>query len=176
MADAGHEVACHGELHLRANDRPPAEFRADVTGAKARLEDLIGAEVVGFRAPEWSLRSAANPRLRVVAEAGFRYDSSLMPAWGAGDSANPTEPTLFSWPDGRKLIELPPRFGIGIRGGGAQNYAPPLTVVSACPSRRRAGAARVFVVARAMTPGRGPVGQVQARTSHERTSAGGVVR
>jgi peptidoglycan/xylan/chitin deacetylase (PgdA/CDA1 family) len=108
VADAGHEVACHGELHLRANNRTPAAFRVDIEGAKARLEDLIGGEVVGFRAPEWSLRSASNPRLRLVAEAGFRYDSSLMPSWGAGDSSNPTHPTLFTWSGGQLLIELPP--------------------------------------------------------------------
>lgn len=108
IADADHEVACHGELHLRANDRSPAAFRLDVERAKARLEDLVGREVVGFRAPEWSLRSASNPRLRIVAEAGFRYDSSLMPAWGAGERSNPTHPTLFTWTDGLSLVELPP--------------------------------------------------------------------
>jgi peptidoglycan/xylan/chitin deacetylase (PgdA/CDA1 family) len=105
---AGHEVACHGEVHLRANDRPAAEFRRDIVTAKARLEDLIGAEVTGYRAPEWSLRSIANPRLRVVAECGFRYDSSLSRALGAGDRRNPVGIARVRWPDGLALTEVPP--------------------------------------------------------------------
>jgi peptidoglycan-N-acetylglucosamine deacetylase len=108
LARAGHEVACHGDLHLRANERSPGEFRRDVLRAKGCLEDLVGAPVVGFRAPEWSLRSASNPRLRVVAEAGFRYDSSLMPAPGAGGRGNPTGPVRCSWSDGVELLEIPP--------------------------------------------------------------------
>ncbi len=108
LAAAGHEVACHGELHLRANQRSPAAFRDDLLTAKARLEDLLGSAVVGFRAPEWSLRNAANPRFRIVAEVGFRYDSSLLPAVGAGDLANPTLPTLFVWSPDTRIVEIPP--------------------------------------------------------------------
>jgi peptidoglycan/xylan/chitin deacetylase (PgdA/CDA1 family) len=105
---AGHEVACHGDLHLRANDRPLAEFRRDIADAKARLEELTGRAVRGFRAPEWSLRRAGNPRTRAVAEAGFRYDSSLAPAVGAGGAGNPRAAGWLEWPDGLRLLELPP--------------------------------------------------------------------
>jgi peptidoglycan/xylan/chitin deacetylase (PgdA/CDA1 family) len=108
IADAGHEVACHGELHLRANDLSPARFRADLAAVKARLEDLVGREIAGYRAPEWSLRSASNPRLRIVADCGFRYDSSLAPSPGAGDRSNPREPGRWSWPDGATVVEVPP--------------------------------------------------------------------
>ena len=108
VAAAGHEVACHGELHLRANQRTPEAFRRDLECAKARLEDLVGGRVSGFRAPEWSLRSTANARLKIVAELGFRYDSSLAPAWGSGSTGNPIRPTLLTWADGTQLVELPP--------------------------------------------------------------------
>jgi peptidoglycan/xylan/chitin deacetylase (PgdA/CDA1 family) len=116
VAAAGHEVACHGELHLRANERTPQAFRRDLETAKARLEDLIGARVSGFRAPEWSLRSTANGRLRIVADLGFRYDSSLAPSWGSGSTKNPIRPTLLTWADGAQLIELPPlTWGVRLR-------------------------------------------------------------
>jgi peptidoglycan/xylan/chitin deacetylase (PgdA/CDA1 family) len=105
---AGHEVACHGDLHLRANERTPAAFRADVARARDLLEAVTGQAVHGFRAPEWSLRSAGNPRLRVVAELGFRYDSSLVPARGAGSASNPRRPAEIVWRDGLRLLELPP--------------------------------------------------------------------
>ena len=71
---AGHEVASHGHLHLRAGWHSLASFREDVRRSKLVLEELLGQPILGFRAPEWSLRSAANPRLRVVAELGFLYD------------------------------------------------------------------------------------------------------
>lgn len=105
---AGHEIACHGDLHLRADDRSLAAFRLDVDRAKKLLEDLTGREVIGFRAPEWSLRRLANPRLRAVADLGFRYDSSLAPWLGAGDGGNPTTTSLLTWPDGATLVEFPP--------------------------------------------------------------------
>lgn len=107
IAAAGHEVASHADLHLRANELPVAEFSRQVRGAKHLLEDLIGREVIGFRAPEWSLRSPANPRLAVLAELGFRYDSSLSPALGAGRLTNRRTPYRLELGD-RTLYELPP--------------------------------------------------------------------
>jgi len=105
---AGHEVASHGDLHLRAGDRSVAAFRDDVARSRDGLEQLLGEAVLGFRAPEWSIRWPGDPRLRVVAEAGFAYDSSLMAARGAGRISNPTRPVRFDWPDGQSLVELPP--------------------------------------------------------------------
>jgi peptidoglycan/xylan/chitin deacetylase (PgdA/CDA1 family) len=108
LAERGHEVACHGHLHLRSDDRSPAGFRADLVRARDRLEQTVGRPVVGYRAPEWSLRTPANPRLRGVAELGFRYDSSLMAAAGAGRAGNPRHPAFVRWPDGVSILELPP--------------------------------------------------------------------
>lgn len=105
---AGHEIACHGELHLRAGDLSVGEFRRELLAVKSRLEDLTGEEVAGYRAPEWSLRSLSNPRLRIVAECGFRYDSSLTRALGAGDRRNPGGIARLRWPDGVEIAELPP--------------------------------------------------------------------
>jgi hypothetical protein len=108
VADNGHEVACHGDLHLRANDRHPDAFRRDVARAKSELEQVVGEPIVGFRAPEWSLRRASNPRTRIVAELGFDYDSSLLPTWGAGDAGSASGLRRLIWPDGLSLIEASP--------------------------------------------------------------------
>ncbi len=128
-AALGHEIACHGDLHLRANDRSPEAFRKDIADAKSKLEDLLGARVRGFRSPEWSLRTANNPRFRLVAECGFDYDSSLAPAFGAGARTNPVSPTVYRWRDGRTLLELPPlTWGGALRlpaGGWCGRLAPP---------------------------------------------------
>jgi peptidoglycan/xylan/chitin deacetylase (PgdA/CDA1 family) len=128
LRSRGHEIACHSFRHLRANDLTPARFFEEIRTAKALLEDLVGAEVRGFRAPEWSLRVPGNPRLRLVAEAGFAYDSSLVRALGAGSPSNPVGPERFTWADGTALVEVPPLTW----GGPARLPAP----------RRRGGSSR----------------------------------
>jgi polysaccharide deacetylase family protein (PEP-CTERM system associated) len=42
IVDAGHELASHGYGHQRASALTATEFRADVTRAKALLEDIAG--------------------------------------------------------------------------------------------------------------------------------------
>jgi hypothetical protein len=149
-ARAGHEIACHGDLHLRANDRSCAAFAADIGRAKARLEDLTGERVAGFRSPEWSLRSPANPRFRLVAEAGFLYDSSLAPSIGSGAAANPRRPARYRFADGLSLLELPPLVWAGpLRlpaGGWCGRAARPAWIRGALERQRRAGGAPVLVV------------------------------
>jgi peptidoglycan/xylan/chitin deacetylase (PgdA/CDA1 family) len=149
-ARAGHEIACHGDLHLRANDRTPEAFARDIAAAKARLEDLVGLSVEGFRSPEWSLRTAANPRFRRVAEAGFRYDSSLAPSIGAGAAANPRGPVHFRFDDGLTLLELPPLVWAGplrLPGGGwCGRAALPSWIRGALDRQLRSGGAPVLVV------------------------------
>ena len=38
----GHEVASHGQAHLRASDQSPKEFADDIRRAKQVLEDVAG--------------------------------------------------------------------------------------------------------------------------------------
>jgi polysaccharide deacetylase family protein (PEP-CTERM system associated) len=97
LAGAGHEVASHGFHHLRACERPAAEFARDIRRSKALLEDLLGEPVRGFRAPEWSLRTLRSPLLPLVAAAGFDYDSSLVPYSFSGRRANPVFASRLRW-------------------------------------------------------------------------------
>jgi peptidoglycan/xylan/chitin deacetylase (PgdA/CDA1 family) len=112
IAAAGHEVASHGYLHLRACERPAAAFRSDVERSKDLLENLLGEAVLGFRAPEWSLRHLGSSRLPLVAEMGFLYDSSLTPCPLAGSTENPRYASRLCWPAGSRpdseLLEFPP--------------------------------------------------------------------
>jgi peptidoglycan/xylan/chitin deacetylase (PgdA/CDA1 family) len=56
IAAAGHELACHGYLHLIVHRLTPEKFREDTARAKRVLEDIVGTEVVGYRSPEFSIR------------------------------------------------------------------------------------------------------------------------
>jgi polysaccharide deacetylase family protein (PEP-CTERM system associated) len=76
IAEAGHEVACHGHVHQLVYSLQPNEFRADVSRAKHYLEDLLGMPVRGYRAPSFSITDWAIP---ILQELGFAYDSSFVP-------------------------------------------------------------------------------------------------
>ncbi len=75
----GHEVACHGYAHQLIYTQTEAEFKEDIRRAKQTLEDLCGEAVIGFRAPGFSITTQTPWALPGLAEAGYRYDSSLFP-------------------------------------------------------------------------------------------------
>lgn len=79
IRDAGHEIASHGYGHRLIYEQDLGDFREDVVRAKAILEDISGAEVLGYRAPSFSITEAS---LHVLSETGHRYDSSWFPAGG----------------------------------------------------------------------------------------------
>ena len=79
IAEQGHEVASHGYGHERASDLSPDAFRADVERAKAVLEDLTGSAVAGYRAPSFSIGPGNMWALDTLAQAGYRYSSSIYP-------------------------------------------------------------------------------------------------
>lgn len=79
IAAAGHEVASHGYGHQRASHMTRAGFCEDIRSAKAMLEDIVGAEVRGYRAPSFSIGRANLWAFDCLAEAGYRYSSSVYP-------------------------------------------------------------------------------------------------
>ncbi len=79
MVAAGHELASHGYEHARASDQGYGQFLADIRLAKAVIEDLAGSEVKGYRAPSFSIGLANTWAFECIAEAGYRYSSSVYP-------------------------------------------------------------------------------------------------
>lgn len=79
IRDAGHEIGSHGYAHVRATMQTREEFEADVAGTKKLLEDISGAPVKGFRAASFSIRKENLWALDALAEAGYRYSSSIYP-------------------------------------------------------------------------------------------------
>ena len=79
IAAAGHEIASHGYAHRLAYDIGADAFRADVERSKKLLEDLTGQEVVGYRAPSFSVTARSLWAIDVLLDLGFRYDSSILP-------------------------------------------------------------------------------------------------
>ena len=79
MVAEGHEVASHGFEHRRADRQTRDEFRADIVRTKRLLEDVGGAPVNGYRAATFSIGRGNWWAYEVLAEAGYRYSSSLFP-------------------------------------------------------------------------------------------------
>jgi polysaccharide deacetylase family protein (PEP-CTERM system associated) len=75
----GHEIACHGYAHKLIYDQSKEEFRNDIKKAKATLEDITGNEVIGYRAPGYSITNKSQTAFEILAEEGFKYDSSIFP-------------------------------------------------------------------------------------------------
>ncbi len=89
IVEAGHELACHGDVHLQLDKLTPQEFRADMQHNLAALENAGGKGIAGFRAPTFSLMARTAWAHEILAELGFTYSSSVLPA------ANP----LYGWPE-----------------------------------------------------------------------------
>lgn len=106
---AGHEVACHGHAHRLIYRMDREAFRQDVRRAKQALEDASGTAVSGYRAPTFSVVRETLWALEVLAEEGFRYDSSIFPIhhdrYGIPEA--PRFPHRVSLRGGGDIVEFP---------------------------------------------------------------------
>src|SRR5262249_10142031 len=115
-AEKGHEVAVHGDLHVRADEMTREEFRQDLDRARRSIEDAGGAGATAYRAAEWSIRSPAAVAFREPAAGGFRCDASIVPFPPLGSVANHPGPHRIER-DGWSMVEMPPLTGriLGLR-------------------------------------------------------------
>jgi polysaccharide deacetylase family protein (PEP-CTERM system associated) len=82
VARRGHEIGSHAYSHALVYRMPPDAFKAEMERSRKQLQDLTGQPVLGFRAPEFSVRSLEHWSFQILAELGFRYDSSVFPVPG----------------------------------------------------------------------------------------------
>lgn len=103
----GHELACHGMSHVRATEQTPEQFRADIRAAKSMLEDIGGLAVQGYRAASYSIGRDNLWALTELADAGFRYSSSIYPI--AHDLYGMPEASRFPFHPSQapELLEVP---------------------------------------------------------------------
>ena len=109
IAAEGHEVASHGYGHVDVFRLSPTQFREDVRRSKGQLENLTGAAVKGYRAPDFSIVKESLWAFDILAEEGFAYDASINPAvlarFGVPDF--PAQPVRLALAGGLSLVELP---------------------------------------------------------------------
>jgi polysaccharide deacetylase family protein (PEP-CTERM system associated) len=130
ISDEGHEIAVHGFYHRQIFKLSGDEFKTEVGNAKKLLEDLSGQQVIGHRAPAFSINKDTQWALEVLVELGFKYDSSIYPMQGKryGWSDFKKEIHTMKLPNGLSIIEVPMStisFGIkelGIGGGYFRHF------------------------------------------------------
>jgi polysaccharide deacetylase family protein (PEP-CTERM system associated) len=108
IASLGHEIASHGYGHRLVYDQTPSAFREDVRRSKGLLEDASGRQVLGYRAPSYSVTPRSLWALDILIEEGYRYDSSIFPIRHDryGIPVSPRHPYLMRRRSG-VLIEAP---------------------------------------------------------------------
>ena len=146
LARAGHEVASHGWDHRRVTTLDPAEFRRQVRDTRALLEELSGEQVLGFRAPSFSIVPGKEWALEILVEEGYVYDSSLYPVRrpGYGYPRGARTMTTLETAAG-PLVEVPPATlrvvgtNLPLGGGGSLRHLPLGLTRAALSAFRRGG-------------------------------------
>ncbi len=144
IADAEHEVACHSLDHTPLTGQTREEFRRHTAAAKQIIEDASGHEVVGYRAPLFSLTKESVWAVDILQELGFLYSSSVLPARNPlhGFPGMPHVP--FRWRN--DLLEIPvpiQKFGpvtLPFLGGIYFRYLPLIVIEHAARRKAEDGA------------------------------------
>jgi polysaccharide deacetylase family protein (PEP-CTERM system associated) len=152
IAEAGHELGVHGWSHKPIWDSSPERLNEELTSAKAEVEDASGQEARGFRAPRFSIIESTSWAFDVVAECGFEYDSSVMPASlptrGYGIIGVPLHPYRLA----NGLLEVPLtslkllKWRIPAAGGGYMRFWPLAAHRRAIGEQNRSGYPAVVYV------------------------------
>jgi polysaccharide deacetylase family protein (PEP-CTERM system associated) len=116
VAEAGHEIACHGYGHQRVFMQSEPEFRRDLEDSLDVLDRLLGLSPRGYRAPAFSINRDTWWALETLCKLGFDYDSSLYDSPRVPRRIRPI-------PSGRFDLELEPgrtitEFPIAVRRSG----------------------------------------------------------
>lgn len=109
IASQGHELGIHGYSHARYTQLSRAEVKEEITRAKKLVEDISGVEVIGHRAPEFSINQNNLWVFDILISAGIRYDSSIFPAKSRryGWKGFKKEIDWFELDNGMRIIEAP---------------------------------------------------------------------
>jgi polysaccharide deacetylase family protein (PEP-CTERM system associated) len=109
IASRGHELGIHGYSHARYTQLSREEVKEEISRAKNLVEDISGAEVLGHRAPEFSINQKNLWVLDILLEAGIKYDSSIFPAESGryGWKGFTKDIDWLELDSGEKIIEAP---------------------------------------------------------------------
>ena len=108
IADAGHEIACHGYFHQLVYNLSPQAFKTDLKKSLEIIKDITGVTCQGYRAPSFSLRRDMTWAWKILTDFNITYDSSIFPVVHDryGDPDAPCYPFIIH-SDNADIIEFP---------------------------------------------------------------------
>ena len=114
----GYEIGSHGYAHRRVYTQSEAEFRDDVRRSIDAIGEATGKRPAGYRAPEFSINRDTPWAYEVLAELGFRYDSSQHDNRRIPNRIEPpAQPYRLELPTGRDAVGAADAFGRPGAGG-----------------------------------------------------------
>jgi len=152
-AEQGHEMASHGFGHQVLHVLTREQMREDIRSAKAAIEDAIGVQVRGYRAPGFSVTHRTPWVFEEIADAGYLFDSSIFPGkHGHGGLPDaPCHPFVITTQHGN-LIEFPmsvvktPVGPFCFFGGGYLRLFPYLMINTMAKRVRRSGRGIIWYI------------------------------
>jgi peptidoglycan-N-acetylglucosamine deacetylase len=102
----GHEIATHGYYHRRIFEMNEGEFEKDVSESISVISSITKERVIGFRAPEWSVRKETFWAFGILKKLGILYDSSMVPLTRMGSRDFPVYPVKLDTSHG-EIWEFP---------------------------------------------------------------------
>lgn len=109
LANQGHEIGTHSDMHLMAHTLSPREFEKDLRLSISTIEQLIGNKVRSYRAPAFSIKEENKWALELLIDNGIEVDCSIFPTtrdFGGFASFNKKEPCYIEI-NNKKIKEFP---------------------------------------------------------------------
>lgn len=102
----GHEIATHGYSHALITEMTPESFEQDLLKALDVTKSCTGQDILGFRAPSFTITPKTRWALEILSKNGIQYDSSIFPVSGHPDYGMPNSPLGIHKLE-ENLIEVP---------------------------------------------------------------------
>jgi len=143
IANCGHEIGCHSDVHKWLTDFSPNQFEEDTKRAISSIENVTGKKVKSYRAPAFSITPSNKWAFEILKQYGIEYDCSIFPAgrdFGGFDNYEKDVPSIVSY-NGIEMKELPMGIAtilnkkIAYSGGGYFRLLPYSTIKKIISSR-----------------------------------------
>lgn len=109
IADKGHEIGCHSNIHTWLNKMTEKEMMRDTRDAVSALEDVSSQKVLSYRAPAFTIGEKNKWAIEILRECGIERDASIFPAkraFGGFDAFPADNPVIIDY-YGTSIKEFP---------------------------------------------------------------------